>query len=542
MTGVSLPFRTCLFTLLEVEYKRYPAGSRTEKLLVQDYTLIGIMQGTGTGLIDGKRSRLTKGGCFLIPPATMLETENAGAEELGLYRLTFRMKRVEVSECESAQELAPPELFPLAGKLNIQPFGQWSTMLGELHKYESQGEGLESFKQHIRLQELLYYLCERNLIQAESDPRSAVSQTIDEMHADLSKTVNIKNLAERAKIGTRQYTYLFKELTGQSPLDYVTQLRINQAKKQLLVSNDHLNTIARNAGFQDVYYFSRRFKQVVGLSPKHFVSKRRRELRVVALYYSGILTAMGVKPVGANLTWWGGSTFLKEIEADIVDVGATPSLGMIAGLEPDLILMNSNNLAEYDQLSKIAPSVLIPYDGNRSIYEDTRLVGELINNPRAAEQFIVRYEKKAALSRAKIASAGIANESKTAAIIRIEGNGSMFSVFGDNYGRSGWAIYRGFQFKAPRKVQQIIESGAQVEQRLPIRLLPEYAAAADFLFVINEGEGVELVSRSVEWNQLPAVVHDRIFELNKEMFSYADPVSIEAQLELLTDLLLERRT
>lgn len=541
MNDIRLPFQSCLFTFAEMEYVQCPAEGRPMKLFIHDYTLISVMKGKGTGVMDGKRFRLGKGNCFAAAPGALFEVDGAGSEGLEIYVLSFCMNRAVNSEGKETvgKESCENVLLP-GGKLNVQPFGQWSAMLEELFLHREHTAGLEGFRQHIRLQELLYYLCERNGMQSEQDSRNAVGRTIDELHADIRKSVSVKQLAEKANIGIRQYSYLFKELTGQSPMDYITELRMNEAKKQLLVSNDHLNTIARNAGFQDVYYFSRRFKQVVGLAPKHFAAKRRRELRVVALYYAGILMSMGVKPVGANLTWWGGSDFLKDKEEGVVDVGAAPSLETIARLEPDLILMNDSHSKDYGQFSKIAPSVVIPYDGKRNVYEDIRLVGNLIDNPQAAEQFIARYERKATVSRAKIAAAGIAKDDQTATIIRVEGGGSQFSVFGDNYGRSGWAIYRGLGLGAPIKVRQLIESGAQIVQNMPIAMLPEYAEASDYLFVINEGEGIEGISDRDIWKRLAPVNNNRVFELNKERFSYFDPISLEAQLDLLTDMLLER--
>lgn len=541
MNDFWLPFQSCLFTFAEMEYVQCPAEGKPVKLFIHNYTIISVMRGKGTSMMDGKRFRLGKGNCFAAAPGAVFEVDSDESEGLEICRLSFHVDRKASADQNVAVGTdARENALLLGGKLNVQPFGQWSSMLEELFLHREHSAGLEGYRQHIRLQELLYYLCERNDKSSEQDPRHAVGRTIDDLHADITQSISVKQLAEKANIGLRQYSYLFKELTGQSPVDYITELRINEAKKQLLVSNDHLNTIARNAGFQDVYYFSRRFKQVVGMAPKHFVTKRRRELRVVALYYAGILMAMGVKPVGANLTRWGGSDFLKDQEAGVIDVGEAPSLETIARLEPDLILMNDNHSQDDGQFSKIAPSVVIPYDSKRNIYEDIRLVGNLIDNPQAAEQFIARYEHKAAASRAKIAAAGIAKNNQSATIIRLEGEGSQFSVFGDNYGRSGWAIYRGLGLEAPMKVRQLMESGVQVIQNMPIAMLPDYAEASDYLFVINEGEGMDRIANRDVWNQLAPVNNNRVFELNYERFSYCDPISLEAQLELLTDMLLER--
>ena len=260
--------------------------------------------------------------------------------------------------------------------------------------------------------------------------------------------------------------------------------------------------------------------------------------RIVALYYHHILYALGEKPVGANLTWWGGSPFLQDQEAGLTDVGGPPSLEAVAALEPDLIIMNSNNAEDYEQFAKIAPSVLIPYDGNRNVYEDAEEVAKLLGKPEAASQLRADFEKKAEAARAKIEN--VVKSGAKAAIIRIDGNGGQFTAFGDNYGRGGWSIYRGLKLEFPAKIQEaVIDSGAQIVQELPLEQLPEYVEDADYLFVSNEGVGLEVVQDSSIWKGLPAVKGNRVIELDKKFF-YFDPISISAQIDLIADLLAKK--
>lgn len=259
--------------------------------------------------------------------------------------------------------------------------------------------------------------------------------------------------------------------------------------------------------------------------------------RIVALYYHHILLAMDSNVVGANLTWWGGSPFLQSQEAGLVDVGGPSSLEAVAALEPDLILMNSNNAEDYEQFAKIAPSVLIPYEASRTAYDDARLVGEILGKPDASAQLQADFEAKAAEARGKLAD--IAPPGTKAAIIRIEGNGAQFSIFGSNYGRGGWPIYEGLQFVKPDRIAQELEAAnAEIVQQLAIELLPDYVADADYIFWSNEGEGTDLISETAWWNTIPAVKNGKLIELDSAQFFYFDPISIEAQLDLIADLLL----
>ncbi|BBI30717.1 ABC transporter substrate-binding protein [Cohnella abietis] len=259
--------------------------------------------------------------------------------------------------------------------------------------------------------------------------------------------------------------------------------------------------------------------------------------RIVALYYHHLLLALGEKPVGANLTWWGGSPYLSEAEASIIDVGGPPSLEAVAQLDPDLIIMNDNNAEDYEQFAKIAPSVLIPYDGNRSAYGDAELIAELLGKPEAAKKLAADFEEHAAAARAKLD--GIINPKAKVAIIRIDANGGQFSVFGDNYGRGGWSIYKGLQLQYPDKVKEaVIDSGKQILQELSLEQLPDFVADADYILVSNEGLGLDAIKNNSIWKSIPAVKANHAIELDGKQYFYFDPISVSGQLDHIVDMFL----
>lgn len=63
----------------------------------------------------------------------------------------------------------------------------------------------------------------------------------------------------------------FKEDFGKTPLEHLTQLRIELAKKMLLQNPIHsIEKIALLCGYKDIYYFSKVFKKHTGLSPDKY--------------------------------------------------------------------------------------------------------------------------------------------------------------------------------------------------------------------------------------------------------------------------------
>lgn len=64
-----------------------------------------------------------------------------------------------------------------------------------------------------------------------------------------------------------------KEVWDMTPMRYLNQLRIEEAKKQLLNTDDTISQIASQCGFQNVYYFSNLFKKMIGISPLNYRHK-----------------------------------------------------------------------------------------------------------------------------------------------------------------------------------------------------------------------------------------------------------------------------
>ena len=64
----------------------------------------------------------------------------------------------------------------------------------------------------------------------------------------------------------------FKKLVGKTPVAYLNELRINHAKDLINIYQNSmpLIDISFNCGFDDYIYFSRKFKQVVGVSPNAY--------------------------------------------------------------------------------------------------------------------------------------------------------------------------------------------------------------------------------------------------------------------------------
>ncbi len=83
---------------------------------------------------------------------------------------------------------------------------------------------------------------------------------------------NVTKLLQQSGYAEDYIRAHFKKIVGKKPIEYLTELRINHAKTLINIYQNSmpLIDISFNCGFDDYIYFSRKFKQVVGVSPNAY--------------------------------------------------------------------------------------------------------------------------------------------------------------------------------------------------------------------------------------------------------------------------------
>ncbi|MGM9625886.1 MAG: helix-turn-helix domain-containing protein [Eubacteriales bacterium] len=87
------------------------------------------------------------------------------------------------------------------------------------------------------------------------------------LHENLSKPLEIGTLAAMEHLGVSRYRMLFREVTGMSPVAYITGLRVRRAAELLSQTNLPMADIALSVGYEDPLYFSRVFRAGMHMSP-----------------------------------------------------------------------------------------------------------------------------------------------------------------------------------------------------------------------------------------------------------------------------------
>ncbi|MBE0697634.1 MAG: helix-turn-helix domain-containing protein [Anaerolineaceae bacterium] len=120
----------------------------------------------------------------------------------------------------------------------------------------------------IRLAQEAYHPAERFV-----DPRAGQIQEYLEQH--YTRPVSLGEIAGLVSLSPWRVSHLYKNQTGQTITEALTQLRLRQAARLLAYTSRTMLEISADVGFESAYYFSRLFKKVYGKSPLAYRKDKR---------------------------------------------------------------------------------------------------------------------------------------------------------------------------------------------------------------------------------------------------------------------------
>lgn len=112
-----------------------------------------------------------------------------------------------------------------------------------------------------------------NFVSYRQHSDTLIHQLQDWLHSELHINFSISDLAEKIFLSERQMKRRFKLATGQSPINYIQQIRISIAKEELERTNKTVEDISRTVGYEDVKYFRTLFKKYAGGTPMEYRSQ-----------------------------------------------------------------------------------------------------------------------------------------------------------------------------------------------------------------------------------------------------------------------------
>ena len=95
----------------------------------------------------------------------------------------------------------------------------------------------------------------------------AVEQVIGVMRTHLADSLSLEDMADAAYLSPFHFNRIFRSMTNIPPGEYLSALRLEQAKRLLLTTNMSVTDVCFEVGYTSLGTFTTRFNQAVGLSP-----------------------------------------------------------------------------------------------------------------------------------------------------------------------------------------------------------------------------------------------------------------------------------
>jgi AraC-like DNA-binding protein len=184
-----------------------------------------------------------------------------------------------------------PEIYVLRNE-EIESFGPIQSALTMLSREAAEPQmGSEIVIQN--LMDIIFSFIVRKIVESKSSkPRTwshavhndSVKRAIELLHSNVERDWTLEDLAKEVGVSRAGLAQKFKKHLGDTPLHYLTVIRMQKARALLSTTSDNIETIAEAVGYSDAFSFSKVFKRITGIPPRDFRNKDQSERNTAYRY------------------------------------------------------------------------------------------------------------------------------------------------------------------------------------------------------------------------------------------------------------------
>jgi AraC-like DNA-binding protein len=220
--------------------------------------------GEGSLILDNCVYELTPGNMILIHPYQLIDYSSKYANEKTWLFISFDHK-------------SPTTLEPLRNKMFIANHFQQNCCSNLLHEYLNKSSDGVSLLTATLLHTLINASGNKNNKQ-HIHADSFINKVIRYVNSHLEQGVQIQDIANEIGLSPSRLRTKFRDKLGSSLGKYVRQIRLQRAAIMIVSSNEPINRIAQQIGFETLFSFSRAFKSEYGVSPSSYRVKQNKSI------------------------------------------------------------------------------------------------------------------------------------------------------------------------------------------------------------------------------------------------------------------------
>lgn len=229
-----------------------------------EYILLYCTEGKGQIEVGNRKYDLAPNTFFIVPRGIFHRYQSLRDDPWSIYWMHFAGDLSDVLYSKYDQSGVPEICSIPYDEKRIENFDQLYAILET--SFEEREMEIFNIKAFEFVSSLIYY--------KETNPsffdKDSISHSIDFMKKNIHKSFTIEELARQQKFSISYYSKLFKAKTGSSPIQYFNELKIQKSCQYLYFTDNSIKEISAELGMNDPYYFSRLFKNFMGISPEKY--------------------------------------------------------------------------------------------------------------------------------------------------------------------------------------------------------------------------------------------------------------------------------
>ena len=229
-----------------------------------------VVRGSGTFTIYGKEYAIKEKETFLAYPNTTIEYRADEQDPWEYYWVGFNGS--------DAPLLIEQTDFSKQTPVLTTDFGQ-KLKHQLLDIYACRGNaGFEGARMTGRLYLMLSYLIENSAKDLDDNTRSKeyVRRAVAFIAGNFQNPITVEDVAKSVGLSRSHLYRVFIQNTGMSPVQYIMDVRVQNAKALLSSGKFSVKEVACSVGIEDPLYFSKAFKSATDLSPSEYMKRKSR--------------------------------------------------------------------------------------------------------------------------------------------------------------------------------------------------------------------------------------------------------------------------
>lgn len=240
---------------------RHGDGFRMEPSRHAFWELFFVLAGAGEFVLDEETLPCAEEDVIVVPPGVRHQIRDQPGNPLSLYAL-----------CLSPEWVALDAAAPAAGRLELPAdlLPGLRTGLRRLLFEQSTARPGAGYLLAGRALALLGLMTRARLAaraRGGGGMAEMMREYVDDLRERFFEPADIDSEAARLRMSRRRFTQLFRQLTGRSWLEHLTELRVAHARRLLADTRRSVTAIAFECGFEELSSFYRAFKKQTGLAP-----------------------------------------------------------------------------------------------------------------------------------------------------------------------------------------------------------------------------------------------------------------------------------